>query len=508
MMMSTLSNQQQQQQKQQVLIIAGPTGVGKSSVAAILCSQLNGMIVSADSVQTYRGVQIGANKPTQQEREQSPHFLIDVVDARETYNAADWREDALFVIDQLAQNVTVEDSTNHRDTTPTTIRILSKRQQALQEEIMAARSRDHPLNNNTILPIVVGGTMMYLEWLVHGIPDAAKPSAASLTRALETIASFHDDFDAAATYVSSLDPAIATRVQTLCGKDWYRLRRILEIAYTAMEDSTTTTTTTTATNPPTSSTSCEDTSGRKRKVTEGNSAPAPLLFTGVREGSLDDLGYDVRCFFLCPTDRMQHTALVDARCEQMLIGGLIPETTDLFLDQALPEMATRAIGYRQVLEYLQRTDPKPNDYVALDQLIHDFTTATRRYAKKQMQWFRKSAPEFLFVPVDLQRTDRVKETAQTIAHLAGMSREEFDRQWLPSPLTTTDDDDDPSCQSRRWISQSEQTKRSNEEQGKKMKYYTPNRYLLKKDSKEYAEILRQADDCTQRMKEAAKPNPT
>jgi flagellar biosynthesis GTPase FlhF len=65
---STASRQQQQQHKQQVLIIAGPTGVGKSSVAAILSSQLKGMIVSADSVQTYRGVQIGANKPTQQER--------------------------------------------------------------------------------------------------------------------------------------------------------------------------------------------------------------------------------------------------------------------------------------------------------------------------------------------------------------------------------------------------------------------------------------------------------
>jgi hypothetical protein len=145
-----------------------------------------------------------------------------------------------------------------------------------------------------------------------------------------------------------------------------------------------------------------------------------------------------------------------------------------------------------VLEYLQRSDPKPNDMVALEQLIDDFTTATRRYAKKQMQWFRKS-PEFIFVPVDLQRTDRVKETANKIALLSSMSREEFDRQLLP---TTTED-------RSQSLSQSAQTKRDNEEQGKKMKYYTPKRYILKQGSKEYAEIMQQADDCTQRMQRAA-----
>ena len=92
------NNEQQQQQRPQILIIAGPTGVGKSDVAAILCQEKHGMIVSADSVQTYRGVQIGANKPSLEERQETPHFLIDVVNANETYNAAEWRTDALYTM--------------------------------------------------------------------------------------------------------------------------------------------------------------------------------------------------------------------------------------------------------------------------------------------------------------------------------------------------------------------------------------------------------------------------
>ena len=78
-----------------VVVIAGPTGVGKSEIAAKLCTECQGMIVSADSVQVYRGVQIGANKPTKEERAEVPHLLVDMVDASDQYNAADWRRDAL-----------------------------------------------------------------------------------------------------------------------------------------------------------------------------------------------------------------------------------------------------------------------------------------------------------------------------------------------------------------------------------------------------------------------------
>ena len=86
-----------------IVVIAGPTGVGKSDVAAQLCRSQKGMVVSADSVQAFRGVQIGANKPPLAERKETPHLLVDVVDASETYNAAEWQRDALFSIGTLLQ---------------------------------------------------------------------------------------------------------------------------------------------------------------------------------------------------------------------------------------------------------------------------------------------------------------------------------------------------------------------------------------------------------------------
>ena len=97
-----MSQQTSEDNSKLVVVVAGPTAVGKSDVAAKLCASLGGLIVSADSVQAYRGVQIGANKPTQEERSETPHLLVDVVDSsHDNYNAAEWQRDALHVIATL-----------------------------------------------------------------------------------------------------------------------------------------------------------------------------------------------------------------------------------------------------------------------------------------------------------------------------------------------------------------------------------------------------------------------
>ena len=101
---SSANNNSDNSKKPLIVVIAGVTGSGKSAVAAELCAARNGIIVSADSVQAYRGVQIGANKPDAAERERTPHLLLDVADPKTSahhYNAADWRRDALFVIREL-----------------------------------------------------------------------------------------------------------------------------------------------------------------------------------------------------------------------------------------------------------------------------------------------------------------------------------------------------------------------------------------------------------------------
>eukprot|EP00978_Attheya_sp_CCMP212_P036632 scaffold167711_cov50-Attheya_sp.AAC.1 len=366
-------------------------------------------------------------------------------------------------------------------------RLRDERRGAIDKEIseaIAARaategSVENSGDDTPILPIVVGGTMMYLQWLVHGRPDAMKPTLDALERAQQMIFKFQamDDcsqkldhetsgdgstkskgWEAAINHASSLGPVFADRVAKLGGNDWYRLRRTLEVAYTVGDNPT------------------------EEQIRS--------LYNGQRMGGLEALGFDVRCFFLCPDDRMAHAEVVDVRCEQMLQRGLLKETTDLWLSGVLlPDgQLSRAIGYRQTLDYLQRPDAKMGDIPTFEAYLNDFNTATRRYAKKQMQWFRRD-PKFLFVPISLSDPDRVDKAAETIANICLQTRDQFDKE-----LRVIDNDDDPPLSAR--------TKRINEEQGPKMKFYIGGkRHILLPNSSEFNTILEEADACTQRLQQ-------
>jgi tRNA dimethylallyltransferase len=206
-----------------VVILAGPTAVGKSDVAALLCQDARGMIVSADSVQAYQGVMIGANKPTLQERQQTPHLLVDVVDTTSNYNAAEWQRDALHVIGQLLQqtnkDATEGSTVNMQGLTPADQSRRKEIDQSIQD---AMHLKGYTTSNEPILPVVVGGTMMYLQWLVHGRPDADKPSSQTVEKAHLEMEAFQkqDDWQGAVQYVESFGPLFAQRITILSGKDW------------------------------------------------------------------------------------------------------------------------------------------------------------------------------------------------------------------------------------------------------------------------------------------------
>jgi tRNA dimethylallyltransferase len=110
-----------------VIVIAGPTGVGKSRLALRLAESLRGEIVNYDSVQVYRGFDIGSAKATAEERARVPHHLFDVVDADEEFNAADYARLARGICDDI-------DARGHR-------------------------------------PILAGGTFFYLRALLAGLPE-------------------------------------------------------------------------------------------------------------------------------------------------------------------------------------------------------------------------------------------------------------------------------------------------------------------------------------------------
>lgn len=553
-----------------VIVLAGPTAVGKSDVAALLCSEtfastisrghrlantnnaqcqkhhelMRGNVISADSVQVYRDANIGSNKPTELEMEITPHHLIDIIDidVAGTYNAADWTNDACYVIQKLAPPPPPLDDNNiidYEDGGGDNIIDDNKNDNKLSAAQMRRECINKALEQHTtaILPVVVGGTMMYLQWLVHGRPDAVRPTINAVQRAADMIDSFrytttavgnnthgddedddvnnkeminiedHGDYfamtaavkqdiaswDVASEYVKSLGPLFVRRVTKLPGRDWYRLRRLLEVAYT-ISSSKIANDVESIVGSPSGITKNEREKDILSNLTEEE------VYTGLRTGSLSDLGYDVRCFFLCPADRMTHFHVVDDRCECMVMSGLLHEIANMCKSGALStdSQITRAIGYRQALQYLRREGARRNDSDAFTTFMDDFMSATRQYAKKQMQWFRRD-DEFAFVPIQLNDTKdiRVSNAANIIAGLCQLRRDDFDMERsTSSTLGLGSDCDDLTNRQdeRRQSSLSAQTKLDNEKQGKTMKLFISKRMHLLKA--EFTCIMSEADRCT------------
>lgn len=177
--------------------------------------------------------------------------------------------------------------------------------------------------------------MMYVDWLVHVRPDAMRPTKTALQKAIHTMKTFQDatNWEGAVEKMSSFGSKFIQQIEKLSGRDWYRLRRVLEVAYTVKE--------------------------------KGDESLIKGLYSDQKNDKLESLGFDVRCFFLCPTDQMVHSKIIDERCEQKILRGLLQETADLACTGQLPDMATKAIGYRQTLDYLESADRRNRDEYAL-----------------------------------------------------------------------------------------------------------------------------------------------
>ena len=163
-----------------VIFLMGPTASGKTDLAMRLQDELNGEIISVDSALIYKGMDIGSAKPTQAELAKYPHHLVDILDPSERYNAADFRCDAL----RLMQDI-------------------------------SARGK---------VPILVGGTMMYFKVLIEGMGDL--PSASPVVRAeIDAIAAEHG-WAYVHSELAKVDPESANRINP---NDPQRLQRALEV---------------------------------------------------------------------------------------------------------------------------------------------------------------------------------------------------------------------------------------------------------------------------------------
>ena len=274
-----------------IIVIGGPTAAGKSAAALAIAEHLSGELVSADSVQIYRGCDIGSAKPSAEERARVPHHLIDICDPSEVYSAARFVEDADAAIADIL-----------------------------------SRGR---------LPIVVGGTGLYIRSLVSGlfnVPQDATVRARLRERvAREGVTRLHAELE-------SVDPTCASRIGV---RDAVRIVRALEVY---------------------------EITGRPMSEWQRSHALA-----------------DERYSALCLTLSLPRSALRDRiaeRAKGMLERGLVAEVQTLLDAGVAPDaQPMRSIGYREVVQHV-------NGALEHHELWAAITAATQRFSKRQLTWFR------------------------------------------------------------------------------------------------------------------------
>lgn len=286
-----------------LLVIAGPTASGKTALALALARRLPGEILNADSQQVYRGLDVGTAKPTAEERAGVPHHLLDLVEPGEGMDAARWAA----LADAAVAGV-------------------------------AARGR---------LPIVVGGTGLYLRALLHGV--VAAPGRNPVLRARLEAEAAGRGRAALHARLAAIDPAAAARIGE---NDLVRVVRALEIAA----------------------------GGRT-----ASELHADHRFAEDR--------HQAEIVALDPPRTELH-ARIDARVRAMFEGGLLDEARalrDRFGD-ALP--ARLPIGYREAVAVVGGALP-------LDEAVRRVQVAHRRYARRQVIWLRRErGVTWLAPPVD------------------------------------------------------------------------------------------------------------
>jgi tRNA dimethylallyltransferase len=301
-----------------IAVLTGPTGTGKTDFALRLAQEFPVEIVSVDSAQVYRGLDIGSAKPAPEVRTAIPHHLLDLIEPTASYSAGRFVRDAAFAITDIE-----------------------------------SRGR---------IPLLVGGTMLYLRALIGGM--ATLPEGSSTIRAeLDAEAASHG-WPALHARLTTVDPAAAARIHP---NDAQRIQRSLEVFVATGE-------------------------------------PISVLQARTRS----PLAREFRVVALFPGDRARLHAALEQRFAAMLAAGLLEEVRGLYQrgDLTADHPAIRAVGYAQLWSHLVGS-------YSLEVASARAVAATRQLAKRQMTWLR-SMPNIASVdPYDAQSFVGVRESLIT-----------------------------------------------------------------------------------------------
>ena len=280
--------------KQKILVVLGPTASGKTSLALQLAQKFDGEIISADSMQIYRGLDIGTAKATAAQRAAVPHHLIDICEPQQLFSVADFVKAAHLKIAEIA-------------------------------------ARGH-------LPVIAGGTGLYLSSLVDGLSFSQEAEKADLRKELFLQAEQLGN-EAMHEKLAAIDPETAAQVHP------NNIKRVLR----ALEFYRVTGQTLTA----------------QRAASKPAQQPYTTLLLGLR--------YD---------DRAQLYAMIDARVDDMLKTGLLDEAKLVFAHRDEWRTAVQAIGYKELFPFIEGQQP-------FELCVQKLKQATRNYAKRQMTWFAR-----------------------------------------------------------------------------------------------------------------------
>lgn len=285
----------QAQNKNKIIAIVGPTAAGKSALAVYLAQKLNGEIISADSRQVYRGLDIGTGKVTKKEMGNIPHHLLDVVSPKKQFSVDDFVQKGSKVISNLIYQATPK------------------------------------------LPIVVGGTGLYIDALLGRITFPNVPPNKKLREQLE-----RHTTEELFTQLQKRDP---TRAKTIEPKHKRRLIRALEIA----------------------------------SILEHSSI--------ISRSEASRVSYDVLWLGLNPSENVLHTK-IKIRLQARIKRGMIGEAKKLHTPPAggglsYKRMKELGLEYRYLANYLQGNINRHELEIGLEKAIY-------KYAKRQMRWFKRN----------------------------------------------------------------------------------------------------------------------
>lgn len=275
-----------------VIVIVGPTCSGKTSLSLSLAKHLNAEIISADSRQVYKYLNIGTAKPTLGELKSVKHNLIDFLDPKDEYNASKFEKDALKLISNLSKK--------------------------------------------NIVPIVVGGSGLYIKSLVDGIFNTVNTDENIRNKLMLNRKKFGNEY--LYNMLKNEDPKTAS---TLLPQNWKRVIRALEVFYLTGK---------------------------------------PIWYH--QEKYKRELDFKFLQFGLNWKREILYSN-IENRVDKMIDLGLVDEVKNLLKKGYYKNLnALNTVGYKEIIEYLEGK-------ITFERAVELIKRNSRRYAKRQMTWFRK-----------------------------------------------------------------------------------------------------------------------